>query len=178
MLRSILLILVLIAIFWGYGYFKRLDKPQRRKALVRSALGALALLLIMLAATGRLHWLFALLGALVPFMRGILGVGMQILPMWLRHRHQKTTQNTHTNNHSRNSTHQQAMEIEEAIKILGLKGTINDISADQSENINPEMVHQAHRRLIQKLHPDRGGNDYLAAKINLARDVLLAAMQK
>ncbi len=54
------------------------------------------------------------------------------------------------------------MTADEAHQILGLgKG------ASRSE------VMAAHRRLIQKFHPDRGGTDYLAAKINEARDVLL-----
>lgn len=54
------------------------------------------------------------------------------------------------------------LTTEEAALILGV-----------AVNATEEEVRDAHRRLIQKNHPDRGGTDYLAAKINQARDVLL-----
>lgn len=36
-------------------------------------------------------------------------------------------------------------------------------------------IREAHRRLIALVHPDRGGSGFLAAQVNLARDVLLGS---
>jgi hypothetical protein len=69
------------------------------------------------------------------------------------------TGNDHYQQHSQPET---ATEKGEAWQILGLE-----------EGASKEEVIKAHKRLIQKLHPDRGGNDYLAAKINAAKDTLI-----
>ncbi|MFG1495573.1 DnaJ domain-containing protein [Saccharospirillum sp. HFRX-1] len=60
------------------------------------------------------------------------------------------------------SNHNGALSDAEAYEILGL-----DAGADR------DAIIQAHRRLMQKLHPDHGGSAYLAARINAARAHLL-----
>lgn len=42
-----------------------------------------------------------------------------------------------------------------------------------SESADAEAIRAAHRRLIALIHPDRGGTEELARKINAARDALL-----
>ena len=54
------------------------------------------------------------------------------------------------------------MSRDEALAVLGLK-----------KDATTDAIRAAHRRLMKDLHPDRGGSDYLAAKVNQAKDVLL-----
>lgn len=172
MLQSILLILLVVGAFWGYRRIARLGPKERRKILLRSVVGALILMLVMMAVTGRMHWVFAVIGALIPFMRGLLGIGLQFLPFWLKYKNRQQPDPGQERQQTQSPVQSSTMDAKEAQDILGLKGDIH------RGEITAEMVNDAHRRLIQKLHPDRGGNDYLAARVNLARDLLLKRIEK
>jgi hypothetical protein len=54
------------------------------------------------------------------------------------------------------------MSREEAYAVLGLKA-----------GASHEDIKAAHRRLMKDFHPDKGGSDYLAAKVNQAKDILI-----
>jgi hypothetical protein len=53
------------------------------------------------------------------------------------------------------------MSRQEAAEILGV-----------AEDASNKEIKTAHRRLIQRLHSDRGGSDYLATLINQARETM------
>ena len=57
---------------------------------------------------------------------------------------------------------QSGMTAEEAYQVLGLRP-----GATEAE------IRAAHHRLMRAAHPDSGGSDWVATRVNLARDVLL-----
>lgn len=55
------------------------------------------------------------------------------------------------------------MSVDEAFNVLGLE-----------RGASATEINKAHHQMMKKFHPDHGGSEYLARKINQARDVLLA----
>ncbi len=238
-IRILLAAILIVALFIILHWFRSKSPEQLRQGLKVAALFMLIVVLIFLAATGRLSWLFALFAALIPlfkrllpfiryapvikhFWRKLPGRGNQskvgqsaikstLLELRLNHQSGKidgqilggrfkdqllsqlSTQQlqsclTQWQQHDMASAQLlsvyitqktghppgnwdfdhgsqpqgEKMSETEALAILGLQPPI-----DQA------IVVETHRRLIQKLHPDRGGSNYLAVKINQAKDVLL-----
>jgi len=94
---------------------------------------------------------------MLPFLQKLWPLLLRLLPYLARVLHLKRA-----SGQQQKTGPSPTMTREEALEILGLK-----------PGATREEIIQAHRRLIQKLHPDRDGSAYLAACINKARDRLL-----
>ena len=71
-------------------------------------------------------------------------------------------------------------EQQDQRRARGRPGGMSTAEAYQILDLEPgatrEDILAAHRRLMLQVHPDHGGSNYLAAKINQAKDVLLAGL--
>ena len=228
-MRSLGLLLVMAAVYLGLRWFLR----QSQGAKVGAGLIAIGLGLVLLAAIGRLPWVFALVGGLLPLLFVMLSAGQQ------RNDDQRREQNSTgaqsvvetrflrmTLDHDTGAMAGQvlagrfagvafeALSQEQLLELLhdfsgeddesaallraymdrtygtdwqdppradrnseGLSGEMTRSDAyailGLEESASTEQIIAAHSRLIQRLHPDRGGSTFLAAKINQARDLLL-----
>ena len=231
--RLIIVAAALVALFWFFRWFQRTPPERVARVLRKSALYAAVGFIILLAATGRLHWVFAAATAvpvLLRFLTRVLGsrqpksssgaggqtssIHTRFLDMRLEHdsgdldglvlegpyqgrslselgldqliellaccrredEQSAAVLEAYLDRNFEDDWREAAesapgggaengagpMTVSEAWAVLGLEP-----GADESE------IREAHRRLMQKLHPDRGGSTYLAAKINQAKDLLL-----
>lgn len=169
--------LVMIAALVWLAYIalrsaRALSPAGRRKAARYGIVGVPIAALLWLVATGRVSWLFALLApawlllgrawrllmmlATVRRLLGRVGIGQASGPA----RGGGAPRGAPGEREAAPGA--ATSEVEKAYAVLGLQ-----------PGAGREEILQAHKRLIQKMHPDKGGSDYLAATINSARDLLL-----
>lgn len=155
-------IILTITLFVGLSKWNQLDPPARKAATWKVVLGVGAALLLFLVLTGRVHVLTAAVAGLIPLLRK-LPMLLKVLP-WVKKLAGRENNGGNTSDGQRQRTPpgSSEMSVAEACQVLGV-----------DRQCSREDVVAAHRRLIQKLHPDRGGNDYLAARVNEAKAVLL-----
>ncbi|MEQ1637603.1 MAG: molecular chaperone DnaJ [Methylococcales bacterium] len=118
--------------------------------------------LLLLGLTGHFAWLTAMVGVLVTFVVRNLPLVLRYAPQLHRFWQSFKTTKQQQRSADYDKPARDKMTIAEAYKILGLEPPV----AKQD-------VILAHKKLMQKMHPDRGGSDYLASQINLAKDCLL-----
>lgn len=139
----ILAIGALIGLYTLYRFFLNADVREIKSAFLVMLFAMVGLALFILAITGRLPAALALLVAISPV----------VLGFW------KNKKNAQSSAAPPKDT---PLTREDALEILGLEGGASDIE-----------IKAAYKKLMQKIHPDHEGSEWMAAKLNQARDFLL-----
>ncbi|UOA10578.1 DnaJ domain-containing protein [Methylobacter sp. S3L5C] len=162
MIRIYLILLLVIIAFFSLRAFQKSSPSLLAKYARVSLLCIIGLTLLYLTATGRLNWLFALLGLAVAYLFRLMPTLLHYAPQLQRLWQEFYGSKQHASQQQSDASVKGKMSVEEAYEVLGLKPGASE-----------QDIILAHRKLMQKIHPDRGGSDYLAAKINLAKKILL-----
>ncbi len=162
MIRIYLMVIFIVAIFLLLRWFLKSPPLVVKEYAKKFGFVILAAVLAILALLGKLNWLFALGGVLFATAARVLPIALRYAPqlqrLWFWFRSAKTG----TSDQRYQDVTGGTMSRTQAYHILGLKPGASD-----------QEIIQAHRKLMQKVHPDRGGSDFLAAQINQAKKKLL-----
>lgn len=140
----ILVVGLLVALFAFYSFFMKANTAQIKNLFLSAALLTLCAAMFFLAVTGRLPAALALVASLFPFVVAYLNV-----------RARKSAV-------SPPPAGTGAMDVAEALRVLNL-----------SEGASTQDIKDAYKKLMLKVHPDQQGSEWMAAKLNEARDLLL-----
>jgi hypothetical protein len=152
--RLLLAIIVIAVVIVVIRHIRRQPPQQRPRIILKYGLYLLAIIMLGLVVSGKVHWIAAAVAALLPAVQKLFYTAIRFLPFL--HHWQKNKRQQHADNSGGKMT------LEQAKGVFGLT-TIDNV----------EQVTKRHRELMQKMHPDRGGSDYLAAQINQAKDILI-----
>ena len=141
------IISAIIVIFSIIYVLKRFQKNSQRIFFL------LSIVVIFLVLTGRAHWLSAIVVALIPLVKKLFLI-LRYLPILQRF--------SSYYSQKKQGGPKQSMSIKEAADILNV-----------SENASEDEIILAHKKAMQKNHPDKGGSKEIASKINTAKKRLL-----
>ncbi|NOQ89972.1 MAG: hypothetical protein GQ549_03400 [Gammaproteobacteria bacterium] len=163
MSRLIILIAVVCIALILWHKIKSADGEKRKSLVLWSVIGSIIGILAILAITCHLNVITAMIAGTVAMLPRLMQFAKYI--PFINRLYQQNKQGQGQNQQQAQTPPprgKQQMSNQEAMEVLGL-----------TSGYSKEDVIQAHRRMMQKVHPDRGGSDYLAAQINKAKDTLL-----
>ena len=159
--------IAVLTVIWFVKSYQQ-GTPDQRKRLVVGFLFAIVFgFVLFMALTGRIHFIAAIVTGLFPFVRKIVPF-LRYIPFVRRFvknvRVEDTDKNDDSYSRKAAASNSSIMTRAQALDVLGL----------EEGGASEKDIVDAHRRLMQKFHPDRGGNHYLAAQLNRAKDTLLS----
>ena len=161
MSRFVIIIAVAAIAYLLWFKIKKSKGEEKKKLVIWTIAGSAIAVLGFLAITGRLNFITAAITGAVALLPKAVQLA-RYMPILNQFRKQATNSDHQQNQNSQQPPSQTAMSPKQACDILGI-----DLNASKEE------ITMAHKRMMQKVHPDRGGSDYLAAQINQAKDTLL-----
>ncbi|TVP57612.1 MAG: molecular chaperone DnaJ [Halomonadaceae bacterium] len=154
-MQLILGLALAVLVFVLLRQWQQASPEQRQRGVFYGLVASAAMASLVLVVTGRIHVVAGVLLALLPWVRRSL----MLRRLWQLLSGKSSTQGDNTRPDT--ASHQR-MTVAEAQELLGV-----------SPQATRADIVMAHRRLMQKVHPDRGGDNAMAARVNEAKALLL-----